>query len=134
MLSLPKWVTKATGILIYNNFYVFKFFLGIVNALCGVPVVDKIDKSRLGVIISHEPGGASIPNVMQWVQFYNSGKMRKFDHGKKKNKIVYGAEIPPEYKFDHLKSLPFKSYIFKGEKDAVMSNKDYENLQELMGE
>lgn len=63
ILSLPKWVTKATGILIYNTKFYFNFFFGIVNMLCGKPVRNKIDSERLGVIISHEPGGASIPNV-----------------------------------------------------------------------
>lgn len=121
MLCLPKWVTKATGILIYNTHFYFKFFFGVVNSLCGKPVNDKIEKERLGVIIAHEPGGASIPTVQQWIQFYKTGKMSKFDHGKKKNKAIYGTEIPPEYTFDHLSTLKFNCYIFKGEKDAVIS-------------
>lgn len=95
VLSLPKWVTKFTGILIYNTDFCFKFFFAIVNILCGKPIKDKIDTERLGVIISHEPGGASIPNVQQWVQFYKTGKMAKFDYGKKKNKTLYGSETPP---------------------------------------
>lgn len=68
----------------------------------------------MGVIISHEPGGASIPNVQQWVQFYKTGKMSRFDYGKRKNLAIYGTEIPPEYSFDHLKEFKFNSYIFKG--------------------
>lgn len=95
VLSLPKWVTKATGILIYNNNFYFKFFFAVVNQLCGTPVATKINTDRLGVIISHEPGGASIPNVEQWVQFYKSGKLAKFDFGKKKNLSVYGSPTPP---------------------------------------
>lgn len=63
--------------------------------LCGKPINNKIDTDRLGVIISHEPGGASIPNVLQWVQFYRSGKMAKFDYGKKKNLSLYGSEVAP---------------------------------------
>lgn len=90
VLSLPKWVTKCTGILIYNTSFYFKFFFGIVNLLCGKPISDKIDKKRLGVIISHEPGGTSIPTVQQWVQFYENGKLSRFDFGKKKNLTVYG--------------------------------------------
>ena len=95
ILSLPKWVTKATGILIYNTKFYFNMFYGIVNMLCGTPVKNKIDSGRLGVIISHEPGGASIPNVEQWVQFHKSGKMAKFDYGKKKNLERYGQEEAP---------------------------------------
>jgi hypothetical protein len=95
VLNLPKWVTKATGVLIYNTDFYFKMFFGIVNLLCGKPLKNKIDTERLGVIISHEPGGTSIPNVQQWVQFYKTGKICKFDYGKKKNSTLYGTEIPP---------------------------------------
>jgi hypothetical protein len=44
ILGLPKWVTKATGVLIYNTNLYFHFFFGIVNILCGKPIIDKIDK------------------------------------------------------------------------------------------
>ena len=91
VLSLPKWVTKATGVLIYNTDFYFKFFFGIVNTLCGKPMKNKIDTDRLGVIISHEPGGTSIPNVEQWIQFYNTGKIKRFDYGPKKNLAKYGS-------------------------------------------
>jgi hypothetical protein len=84
------------------------------------------------VIISHEPGGASIPNVQQWVQFYKSGKMAKFDYGKRKNELLYGTDSPPEYQFDHLKSFNFNSYIFRGLKDAVVSEKDYNKIVQFM--
>lgn len=43
VLSLPKWVTKFTGILIYNIDFCLKFFFGIVNLLCGKPIQNKID-------------------------------------------------------------------------------------------
>ena len=91
VLSLPNWVTKATGILIYNTSYCFNLFYGIVNILCGKPTNNKIDKNRLGLIISHEPGGASIPNVLQWIQFHRSGKLARFDYGTKQNLIKYGS-------------------------------------------
>jgi hypothetical protein len=44
ILNLPKWLSKATGILIYNTKFYFNFFFGIVNALCGKPTNNKIDK------------------------------------------------------------------------------------------
>jgi hypothetical protein len=37
-------------------------------------------------MVAHEPGGTSVKSVMQWVQAYRNGKIRKFDHGKNKNK------------------------------------------------
>jgi lysosomal acid lipase/cholesteryl ester hydrolase len=89
ILHLPDWVTRAIGVLIYNTKFYFSLFFGIVNILCGTPNRNKIDKERLGVIISHQPGGASIPNVLQWIQFYRSGKVKKYDYGKKKNLEKY---------------------------------------------
>lgn len=59
--------------------------------LCGTPKKNKINLDRLGVIIAHEPGGASIPNVLQWIQIYRYGKLRKYDMGKKKNLEKYGS-------------------------------------------
>lgn len=107
-------------------------FFGIVNILCGTPNKNKIDLERLGVIISHEPGGASIQNVLQWIQFYRHREMKKFDHGKKKNKQIYDSEEPPSYNFEHLDSLPFNTHIFKGTKDAVISEKNFSLLKTKM--
>jgi hypothetical protein len=59
-------MNKCVGILIYNTSLYFKGFLQIVNLLCGEPNENKIDLSRLGVIIAHEPGGSSTDNIMQW--------------------------------------------------------------------
>lgn len=58
--------------------------------------------------------------------------MAKFDYGKKKNLEKYGKQEAPEYSFDHLRDLSFNSYIFKGEKDAVISEKDYQKIVDLM--
>lgn len=39
--------------------------------------------------------------------------------------LLYKQPTPPEYTFTHLKNLPFKSHIFRGKKDAVISEKDF---------
>ena len=38
-----------------------------------------------GVMITHEPGGSSANNTLQWIQCYRNGIMRKFDFGPEKN-------------------------------------------------
>lgn len=52
--------------------YNFKFYadilLGVVNILCGYPENNKIDLDRFGIMIAHEPGGASINNLKHWIQ------------------------------------------------------------------
>jgi lysosomal acid lipase/cholesteryl ester hydrolase len=66
LLHLPPWMNRCVGILIYNNGIYFKGFLNIVNLLCGVPSENKFDLERFGVMIAHEPGGASVNNILQW--------------------------------------------------------------------
>lgn len=99
LLHLPAWMNRCVGILIYNTGIYFKGFLNIVNMLCGSPNENKFDLERFGVIIAHEPGGASVNNILQWIQFARKGSFRKFDHGKKKNLQIYGQEEPPAYNF-----------------------------------
>ncbi len=42
--------------------------------------------------------------------------------------MIYGSEIPPQYSFNHIREFPFKTHIFRGEKDAVISDKDFDFL------
>jgi len=45
----------------------------------------------LGRIFTHEPGGGSSNNVIHWMQCFRSkDTLRRFDYGKKKNKMIYG--------------------------------------------
>lgn len=54
--------------------------------------------------------------------------MRRFDYGSKKNMEVYGSEEPSTYCLDHLGRLPFKSYLFRGLKDAVITDESFTRL------
>lgn len=76
----------------YNFKLYINIFLHIVNLLCGYPESNKIDLDRFGVIIAHEPGGASVNNLKHWIQQTKTEQFRKFDHGVKKNRIVYGSD------------------------------------------
>jgi hypothetical protein len=42
-------------------------------------------------MITHEPGGASANNALQWVQCFRSGAMKKFNFGEQKNLEIYGT-------------------------------------------
>lgn len=102
LLIIPNWMSKLIGMLIYNCWFYFQAFYFIVTGLCGKNKNDeKINLKRFGVIISHEPGGSSITNVLHWIQmFRNKGILCKFDYGKKTNLLKYGTEDPPAYTFD----------------------------------
>ena len=96
MFIIPDWMSALIGILIYNSWFYFNLFYYIVVGLCGKNKKgDRISMERFGVIIAHEPGGSSISNVHQWLQFYTNKRLAKFNHGKKKNIKIYGTEHPP---------------------------------------
>ena len=94
LLIIPNWMSKLIGILIYNSWFYFQTFYFIVTGLCGRNTnSDKINLKRFGVIISHEPGGSSITNVIHWIQMYRKGGILcKYDYGKKMNLEIYGTE------------------------------------------
>lgn len=60
--------------------------------------------------------------------------MKKFNFGKNKNMKEYGREQPPAYCLNHLKELPFNTYLFRGMKDAVMNEVDFNLLIDKFGE
>lgn len=60
--------------------------MNFIRLLCGYNNANKIPSDLFGVIITHEPGGSSVNNAIQWVQCYRQGGvMRKFDYGNEKN-------------------------------------------------
>ena len=81
------------GVLIDNSKVHFQVMMGFISLLCGFSNNSKIPKDLFGVIITHEPGGASTNNTLHWVQCYRyGGIIRKFCYGKQKNADLYGSE------------------------------------------
>lgn len=48
------------------------------------------------------PAGSSVRCLVHYAQGVNSGKFRKYDHGRAKNLEVYGTPDPPEYNVDRI--------------------------------
>jgi hypothetical protein len=104
ILVLPKFVSRAVGVLLYNSSFHSGIMMRFIRMLCGFSAVNKIPADIFGVIITHEPGGSSVNNALHWVQCYRQGGvMRRFNYGKKKNIQQYGREEPPTYCLEHLK-------------------------------
>jgi len=56
------------GSLCYMMPFLYQYCLfGVVNKLCGYPAKNKIDMNYFGVMVSHEPGGASTKNIVHWL-------------------------------------------------------------------
>lgn len=102
LLILPHLLSKAFGILVYNYSFYHSITMLFVRLLCGFSIKNKISKDYFGVMLTHEPGGASSNNTLQWIQCYRKGDMTRFDYGPKKNMEIYGSEDPTVYCLDHL--------------------------------
>lgn len=122
ILFLPDLLSRAFGVLVYNCRFYHCIVMFFVRLLCGNSLKNKISEPYFGVMLTHEPGGASTSNTLQWIQCYrHNGIMKRFDYGPQKNLEVYGSETPSTYSLCHLERLPFKSYLFRGKMDAVMN-------------
>jgi hypothetical protein len=66
MLIIPPWLVRDVAVITYNTR--FFPFAGqyVINFICGFAKANNIRPERLGVIFSHEPGGSSLKNVIQW--------------------------------------------------------------------
>ena len=79
-------------------------------------------------MLTHEPGGTSSSNIIQWMQCYRRGYLKRYDYGSTKNKQYYGTEEPQSYCLKHLEHLPFNSYLFRGTKDAVSGQGSFKKM------
>ena len=114
ILMFPKFVGRAAGVLVGNCKFHFNFILMFIRMLCGFSVKDKIANKYFEVMLAHQPGGTSANNVVQWIDCFRTGQLRRFDYGSAKNKEIYGSEQPHTYSLTHLPILPFKTYLFRG--------------------
>lgn len=125
VLLISRWMSQAIGVLIYNSSFHLRLIMRGIKQLVGINN-DLIPNSMIGLIFTHEPGGGSVNNLLHWMQCFRSRKnFSKFCYGKRRNLEVYGMEKPPEYTLQHLKTLPFPSLLFRGEKDGLASHEDF---------
>ena len=82
LLILSKFFSKAVGILMYNSKIHAFLIMYFIRMLCGFSKNNKISSEYFGVMLTHEPGGASPNNILQWINCYRTGIMKRFDHGK----------------------------------------------------
>lgn len=103
----------------------------VMNLLCGFPESNKLPRHLVPVIVSHEPGGTSIKNIIHWIQFFTKQNFSMFDHGKKINLLRYGTENPPAYPVEKLKLFKTPKHFFIGTKDIIGNYNDTEKLYNL---
>jgi len=93
--------------------------------------VSEDNTARFPVILSHEPGGTSVWNMMHWQQMTNywSNKMEKYDYGSIGNVWHYGSIWPPTY---DISKIPGPIALFFGTQDRLADPKDGEWLRKTL--
>ncbi|KAL4482797.1 hypothetical protein ABPG72_022357 [Tetrahymena utriculariae] len=132
-LVLPKSISRRVGALCHYLPFLYDIGLfKVMNLLCGFTVENKIPRDKISVIVTHEPGGASVRNILQWEQFMKSGEFKKFDFGASKNIKVYGQAKPPCYNTENLKKITIPQHLFIGTSDIVGNKLDTDRLLQLV--
>ena len=54
----------------------------------------------------HYPAGTSYRSIQHFIQIYQTGEVKMYDFGEKKNKKKYGQEKPPDYPLEKIKDFP----------------------------
>ncbi|XP_065080631.1 lipase 3-like [Ochlerotatus camptorhynchus] len=76
-----------------------------------------MNRTWIDRIYQSMPAGASIKEVLHYVQLIWTKKFAPFDHGVSKNLKMYGSKIPPEYPLDRI-SVPVN--IHYGLRDKIV--------------
>lgn len=79
----------------------------------------------LPVVLGHTPAGASSRQLVHFGQMYKSNKFRQFDHGRIKNKIVYGSFKPPAY---NLSAIHTPIFLHYADNDWLSTPRDVDRL------
>lgn len=83
------------------------------------------DPETLPITILHNTDTASVKSITHFIQMGHAQKFQSFDHGPKKNQLLYGNPNPPIY---NLSNVRVPSYTFLGKNDLGVSQKSIERL------
>lgn len=62
---IPKSISRRVGVLCHYLPFLYDVGLfHVMNLLCGFPEENRIPRDKVSVIVTHEPGGASIRNIL----------------------------------------------------------------------
>lgn len=86
------------------------------------------DPTHLRIAINHLSGTVSIKQIDHFLQMTKYGDFRQFDY-RENNTRVYNSSRPPRYK---LKNVKAPVYLYSGECDDLVSERDVDDLQEAL--
>nr|ABA12145.1 44 kDa salivary lipase-like protein SP14 [Phlebotomus argentipes] len=86
---------------------------------------EQIDMKLLPTILAHSPAGASVNQIVHYLQCVKTGKFSLFDYGSSENMVKYNATTPPEYPIEQM-TVP--TVIHYGLNDVFCSVTDVQKL------
>ncbi|KAH8339109.1 hypothetical protein KR074_004414 [Drosophila pseudoananassae] len=81
--------------------------------------------SSMSVLIETHPGGSSSNQGIHFLQLWASHEFRQYDWGTKKNKEIYGQEVPPDY---DLSLITAPTHSYSSNNDALCGPQDVDTL------
>ncbi|CAH1378794.1 unnamed protein product [Tenebrio molitor] len=100
----------------------------LINLIGGKSV--QFSPEDLPLFTSYWPGGVSIYALEQYLQIAQSKKFQKFDHGKRKNKKIYGQSEPPTYVLSNI-NVPAR--LLYGTQDGLFLPQNLDRLFKEIG-
>lgn len=98
-------------------------------SVCGMNVNGvQCDPRILPTLMSHLSHYASIKQAIHFMQNYQNGGFRQFDH-QGDNMKIYGSASPPSY---NLKNIKAPTYIYSGSCDILVSEQDVKRLKNAL--
>lgn len=76
------------------------------------------NQERMPVYFNHYPSGSSLRSLVYFGQNINAGQFQRYDFGRRGNKDVYGAELPPRIPVENITKVPIAMFVGKSDELA----------------
>lgn len=119
---IPKMneIPAIASLLCKDGFSLQYICLGILEMIADLNL-PQTDTSRIPIMTSYVPAGASYKQLAHFAQGINSGKFAHFDNGDLQNYLSYGERTPEEYNIEQI-TAPVALFYAKKDLFASLSN------------
>lgn len=84
-------------------------------------------------VLETHPAGSSTAQLIHYLQEYNSGYFRLYDHGTLINKKIYKSKYAPDYRAENIRpESPINFYY--SDNDYLSAVKDVHRMARILGE
>ncbi|XP_055678137.1 lipase 3-like [Lutzomyia longipalpis] len=81
----------------------------------------QLDRDSLPVMLQHFPAGASMLQLIHYIQLFKCNCFRQFNYGLMGNMMKYKTPEPPEYPLERITA---RIYLYYGDNDWLAATKD----------